>query len=123
MGMALSPARRPRLRSGGTWMGVSDKGRFAVAPNARGCSSQPADRESRGLLVVELLSHPEKRFDGHFAARFNAFTVLVADSDEAVFATNRPRFSKRRLRPGVYRLSNGGLDEPWRKAARLTAGV
>src|SRR5688572_15171238 len=42
------------LQSGGSWLGVSDEGRFAVVTNVRGGSTDPAPR-SRGALVADFL--------------------------------------------------------------------
>src|ERR1019366_3936015 len=44
------------LQSGGTWLGVSEQGRFAVVTNLRGFGPAKAGRPSRGILLRDLLS-------------------------------------------------------------------
>ena len=109
------------LQSGGTWLGVSERGRFAVVTNLRGYGAPETQRPSRGALVTDVLSG-----EGHYAdpgeallAGFNPFNLIRADVDEAYFLTNRPTNHQTLLAPGVYGLSNGGLDEPWPKTLRL----
>lgn len=109
------------LHSGGTWLGVSEQGRFAVVTNLRGYGAPEAHRPSRGALVKDVLSG-----EGHYAdvrearlSDFNPFNLITADADRAYFLSNRPTIDQRLLGPGVYGLSNGGMDEPWPKTVRL----
>src|SRR4249919_1335275 len=44
------------LQSGGTWLGVSEQGRFAVVTNLRGYGVPQPDCASRGALVADALS-------------------------------------------------------------------
>jgi uncharacterized protein with NRDE domain len=111
------------LVSGGTWMGVSEAGRFAVVTNIRGHGSPDPELESRGALVVRLLTEPAASLEAGMSARFNAFNVIAADGDQASFFANRPTFQRRSLAPGVYGLSNADLDDPWPKTVRLRSGV
>ena len=110
-------------QSGGTWMGVSEQGRFAVVTNLRGFGAPAPDRPSRGALVKDLLTG-EGRFADPDRADFdslNPFNLIFADDAEARFLSNRPETVRSRLAPGIYGLSNGALDEPWPKTMRLKA--
>ncbi|WP_129791591.1 NRDE family protein [Sphingosinicella sp. CPCC 101087] len=113
------------LQSGGSWMGVSEQGRFAVVTNLRGYGPPQPKRVSRGALVSDPLAgrgrFAELRTDE--LAAFNPFNLIVADGDRADFLTNRPEPLRRRLEPGVYGLSNGPLDAPWPKTLRLKEGL
>jgi len=103
------------LQSGGTWLGVSEQGRFAVVTNLRGFGPPAPDRTSRGALVTDMLA-------GEAPAApdaFNPFNLIAAGHDEALFLTNRPEPVRATLAPGLYGLSNGALDEPWPKTLRL----
>ena len=111
------------LLSGGTWLGVSEEGRFAVVTNVRGHGPPDPELESRGALLVSLLSEPAFELDAACAARFNPFNVIIAEGDQAYFLANRPQFQRRVLAPGVYGLSNADLDEPWPKTIRLRSGL
>jgi uncharacterized protein with NRDE domain len=111
------------LVSGGTWMGVSEEGRFAVVTNIRGHGAPNADLESRGSLVVRLLTDSASELDAEVAARFNPFNVIIAEGDQASFFANRPEFHRRSLGRGVYGLSNADLDDPWPKTLRLKSSL
>jgi uncharacterized protein with NRDE domain len=45
--------------------------------------------------------------------------MVVAEPQQVVLMTNRPEVKKQTLQPGYHSLSNGPLDAPWPKAARL----
>lgn len=109
------------LKSGGTWLGVSDQGRFAVVTNLRGYGEADPGRVSRGELVTDLLAGEGRYSDLRDAnlADFNPFNLIVADAERAHFLTNRPQEIRSLLAPGIYGLSNGALDEPWPKTMRL----
>lgn len=111
------------LQSGGTWLGVSEQGRFAVVTNLRGYGMPEPDRASRGALVTDLLSGEGRYADPSEAdlADFNPFNLIVADRDRAHFLSNRPMATRSLLAHGIYGLSNGALDEPWPKTMRLKA--
>lgn len=111
------------LLSGGTWLGVSEQGRFAVVTNLRGFGPPAADRESRGALVTGLLAGEGPHGDPETAdlSVFNPFNLILADGERARFLSNRPDEVRGGLAPGIYGLSNGGLDDPWPKTMRLKA--
>src|SRR5260221_7403984 len=109
------------LQAGGTWLGVSERGYFAVVTNLRGYGVPEPGRASRGTLVTDALSG-EGRYadlcDADFSD-FNPFNLIVADRERAYFLSNRPMNVRSLLAPGIYGLSNGALDEPWPKTMRL----
>src|SRR4051794_38720123 len=109
------------LQSGGSWLGVSERGRFAVVTNLRGYGVPEPGRASRGALVTDFLSgegrYAEPRDDD--LSDFNPFNLITADRERAYFLSNRPENVRSLLAPGIYGLSNGALDEPWPKTMRL----
>lgn len=109
------------LLSGGTWMGVSEQGRFAVVTNLRGFEVPRSDAPSRGWLLRDGLAGEGAYADPDDTVLdgFSPFNLIRIQADEAEFQTNRPTPSRSALTPGVYGLSNGGLDEPWPKTDRL----
>jgi len=109
------------LQSRGTWLGVSERGRFAVVTNLRGHGSPEAGRVSRGALVTAVLSGEGKYADPSEAelADFNPFNLIVAGLEGASFFSNQPASTRCILAPGIYGVSNGALDEPWPKTLRL----
>lgn len=109
------------LQSRGTWLGVSERGHFAVVTNLRGHGTPEGGRVSRGALVTAVLSGEGKYADPSDAelADFNPFNLIVAGLEHASFFSNQPASARCILAPGIYGLSNGALDEPWPKTMRL----
>jgi uncharacterized protein with NRDE domain len=109
------------LQSGGTWLGVSERGRFGVITNLRSFGLPLAGRPSRGLLLRDLLAGEGQyaELSGADLADFNPFNLITVDGGEATFSSNRPSSMRRTLAPAVYGLSNGALDEPWPKTVQL----
>lgn len=111
------------LVSGGTWLGVSEEGRFAVVTNLRGFGGPKPDAPSRGFLLSHMLmgdgAHVEP--DDATLATFSPFNLVRVRNGLADFWTNEPAPSRRLLPAGLYGLSNGQLDEPWPKTVRLKA--
>jgi len=113
------------LKSGGTWLGVSEQGRLAVVTNLRGQGPPVDERPSRGRLAREFLvgEGGYARFDEADLADFNPMNLIVAEGGQAAFFTNRPRPVRRPLAAGLYGLSNGDLDAPWPKTRQLKAAL
>jgi uncharacterized protein with NRDE domain len=113
------------LQSGGTWLGVSHAGRFALVTNLRGYGDPDPDRVSRGALVTDLLTHSGRYADPARAPLqdFNPFNLILADRSEAHCLSNRPDDIRSTLAHGIYGLSNGTLDEPWPKTLQLKAAL
>ncbi|HKX41002.1 MAG TPA: NRDE family protein [Burkholderiaceae bacterium] len=113
------------LESGGTWMGLTQQGRFAFLTNVRDPRRHDPDAPSRGAIVPAWLSGREAtdRFwmrtalSGH-----NGFNLVAADFTQGeCFWASSTEPNPRRLQRGVYGLSNGGLDAPWPKVETLKA--
>lgn len=113
------------LKSGGTWLGVTPAGRFAIVTNLRGHGSPDAERASRGALVTDLLTGTGHYADPATAALqdFNPFNLILADRGTAHFLSNRPGDIRTGLAHGIYGLSNGTLDEPWPKTLQLKGAL
>ncbi len=111
------------LTAGGTWLGVNRAGHFAAITNYRDAEARDLDAPSRGRLVADFLRGGRgareylRELLGH-AHRYNGFGLLVADSRELFFYSNRSSESARALTPGLYGLSNHMLDTPWPKVER-----
>lgn len=109
------------LASGGTWLGVSEAGRFAVVTNLRGFGGPRPGAPSRGFLLRDVLSGdgPYAEPDDTTLAAFSPFNLIRVREGSADFWTNEPAPARSPLLPGLYGLSNGRLDEPWPKTVRL----
>ncbi len=113
------------LVSKGTWLGITDTGRFAAVTNYRD-PNQAKGVRSRGDLVADFLKLdvPTGEYLNEVAERkteYTGFSLLAgqinAGSNELYYYSNRGEGPKE-LAPGLYGLSNGLLDVPWPKVAR-----
>ncbi|HJW27003.1 MAG TPA: NRDE family protein [Rhodocyclaceae bacterium] len=104
------------LEAGGTWLGVTDAGRFAAVTNVREPGS-PKGNRSRGELTRNFLLGKEDA-GGYLAgiegSQYSGFNLLVSDGDSLWYGSNRDG-TPRELPPGIYGLSNHLLDTPWPK--------
>jgi uncharacterized protein with NRDE domain len=108
--------------AGGTWMGVTAQGRFALVTNFREPGRYLAPAPSRGALVEDYLRGNDS--PQAYLARthesdqaYNGFNLIVGDTRQAWYLSNRDG-PPRPLAPGIYALSNHLLDTPWPKLAR-----
>ena len=107
------------LQAGGTWLGVTRRGRFAALTNYRDPEQRRADAASRGALVAHMLASDTSVAEGltylrDVGAGYNAFNLIFSDGErlgifESALGTGRE------LPPGIYGLSNHLLDTPWPK--------
>ncbi|MFN2100405.1 NRDE family protein [Altererythrobacter sp. MF3-039] len=113
------------LQSGGTWLGVSEAGRFVLVTNLRGYGQPDPRKRSRGELVTNLLAGEADPRDADQLAlhAYNPFNLFCADVSGARFLTNRPESVSTGLAHGIYGVSNGTLDEPWAKTVYLKGAV
>lgn len=117
------------LRGGGTWMGITQDGRFAAITNVRAPSENRVDAPSRGNLVADYLIGKTSAEEylaeiAQYAADFNGFNLLVGDHDKLIWYSNKAGDDARNgkpLAPGIYGISNGGLDSCWPKVVRSKA--
>ena len=110
------------LEAGGTWVGVSASGRFAVVTNYRDGLNPPKAPRSRGSLTADFLAGdmPPARYLETIrphAQEYGAFSLLVGDARELHFFSNRGG-PEGLVAPGVHGLSNHLLDTPWPKVER-----
>lgn len=109
------------LEAGGTWLGVGPGGRFAALTNIRD-PGQPLGPRSRGELVATYLRGDlsvEAYLDqvASRSAQYSGFNLLVGDSRQLGYL-HAGEAAPRVLEPGVYGLSNAGLDTPWPKLVK-----
>ncbi len=107
------------LRAGGTWLGVTAAGRFALVTNFRVPGYPKPDLASRGGLITGWLTG-EPLPD---IAAMNPFNLCLADRDAAQVLTNHPTPERHTLSPGVHGLSNGAFQRPWPKTRQLCTAL
>jgi len=111
------------LQAGGTWLGVSRDGRFGVVTNFRDLQKAEPHAPSRGELITRFLARnvSARQFGDNLApgaASYAGFNLLLADSSDMVYLSNRAMALSRALPSGIYGLSNHFLDTPWPKLER-----
>lgn len=115
------------LSGGGTWLGVSTRGRFAALTNFRNPATHRADAPSRGALVKDFLVGQMSA--GAYvedimreAVPYNGFCLLVWDGRELFFFSNRAE-APMKVESGVYGLPNHLLNTPWPKVVKGRSGL
>lgn len=111
------------LQSGGTWMGVTAAGRWAVVTNFRNGRDQKTYHTSRGQLIQHFLESDETpiRFAQSLEnnqCEYAGFNLFVGDQTQAVYMSNRGE-APQVLPKGVYVVSNGLMSEDWQKTQHL----
>jgi uncharacterized protein with NRDE domain len=111
------------LQSGGTWLGVGKHGRVSAVTNVRSADGPHAGMLTRGALVTAALADGPAALDAFAPAAYNGFNLIAVDATQARFLGNSPSGHQLELSPGLYGLSNGAFDAPWRKSEFLKAGL
>jgi len=111
------------LQSGGTWMGVTATGRWAVMTNFRDGQDQNSYPTSRGHILQDFLESELTpiRFAQELEKKqcdYAGFNLFVGDREQAVYMSNRGE-APQMLAHGVYVVSNGLLTEHWEKTRHL----
>lgn len=113
------------LEAGGTWLGVTANGRFAVVTNYReGLNPAKAPR-SRGELPAEFLRGDMSASDyvhelqGR-GGEYGGFSFICSEGAELWFCSNRAVVPQA-ITPGIHGLSNHLLDTAWPKVERSKA--
>ncbi|MGQ0710333.1 MAG: NRDE family protein [Rhodoferax sp.] len=111
------------LEAGGTWLGVTPTRRMAALTNVRNGQPQNPQAPSRGHLVQDFLTSTAS--SGAYLhglldllQAYNPFNLLVWDGDVLLLLESR-HGRIHALPAGVGSVSNGDLDTPWPKTARL----
>lgn len=111
------------LQSGGTWMGITASGRWAVITNFRDGNDKNNYPTSRGHIIQHFLESELKpiRFAQELEKRqcdYAGFNLFVGDREQAVYMSNRGE-APQVLAHGVYVVSNGLMSEDWQKTRHL----
>src|SRR5882724_7114577 len=113
------------LEAGGTWLGITTTGRYAIVTNYReGLDPAKAPR-SRGALTADFMrgdATPEQylRSVEPQAQEYGGFNLMCGDRDSFWYLSNRGG-SAARVAPGIHGLSNHLLDTSWPKVETAKA--
>lgn len=108
------------LKQGGTWLGITTSGRFAALTNYRDAGTGiNSSAPSRGHLVSDYLKENYAALQylediNKNSSQYNGFNLLIGDASGLYYYSNRESLI-RKLKPGIYGLSNHLLDTLWPK--------
>jgi uncharacterized protein with NRDE domain len=110
------------LQAGGTWMGITRKGKFAAITNFRDLKNHKNDAPSRGKLTLNFLINdvaPEEYYNGLKPElnNYNGFNLILGNIDELYYFSNKTN-GLQKLKPGIHGISNAILDTPWPKVEK-----
>ncbi|MEX0943020.1 MAG: NRDE family protein [Pseudomonadales bacterium] len=110
------------LQAGGTWLGITRKGRFAAVTNFREDPPEPLPPRSRGELTANFLTSSAScvtylKQVHKVANEYRGFNLIVFDGERCFYYSNREKHI-RELVPGCYGLSNQLLNCDWPKVTR-----
>jgi len=111
------------LQSGGTWMGITSSGRWALVTNYRDATDKTSYPTSRGHIVQQFLESElvpirfAQQLEMH-QQDYAGFNIFFGTSEQAVYMSNRGE-PPQLLAKGVYVVSNGVLSDHWEKAIHL----
>ena len=107
------------LEAGGTWMGVTQGGRFAALTNCAAIRGEGA--KSRGHLVADFLTCSRTKGTGALdyvagiaGDDYAGFNLVLFDGESLVLFSN-DRSEPRVLGTGVHAISNTSIDVDWPK--------
>jgi uncharacterized protein with NRDE domain len=115
------------LQAGGTWLGISNRGRFAALTNFRNPNDRRLDAPSRGALVSSFLAGTMTAQGfmldlSRDADAYNGFSMLAGDASGLFCYSNRGD-DVIKVQPGIHGLSNHLLDTPWPKVVKGRSGL
>lgn len=110
------------LRAGGTWFGITKKGRIAAVTNYRDPALIRSHPPSRGKLVRGFLLSQQGPTDylkrlAQEAGNYSGFNLIIGDPDDLYWYSNIGS-GPHKLTCNIYGLSNHLLDTPWPKVTR-----
>lgn len=110
------------LKEGGTWLGITKRGRIAMITNYREPGSFNPNAPTRGGLVSDYLSGSEPALTyleqlRSGAQTYNGYNLILGDDTGLYYSSNRTE-RVTQLSSGVYGLSNQLLNTPWPKVSK-----
>ena len=111
------------LQSGGTWMGVTKAGRWAIVTNYRDGADKQSYPTTRGNLIQAFLESDQIpiRFAQELEKsqrEYAGFNLFIGDQQQAVYMSNRGE-APQVLSKGVFVVSNGLMSDDWEKTKHL----
>lgn len=111
------------LEAGGTWLGITESGRFSAVTNYRDFHKPvKTNSPTRGKLTTAFLfegdspSSYTKKLQGN-SSDYNGFNLVYGIKNDLYYFSNQLNTCTK-LGEGIYGLSNALLDTPWPKVEK-----
>ncbi len=111
-------------KEGGSWFGITRKGRIVYLTNFRNPKAFDESKESRGFIVKEFLNSNKGALEfleklKTEINKYNPFNLLVSDNLENLYYLSSITKEIKVIEDGIHGLSNGLFDEEWPKVRKL----
>lgn len=107
------------LQAGGTWLGLSQQGRFSALTNFRQPQLLDKNKKSRGDLVLQALVKTDQKISvqlNESAHLYNGFNIVFGQLNKLTCFDSVSQKTQV-LTSGFHSLCNGALDDVWPKMA------
>jgi uncharacterized protein with NRDE domain len=111
------------LQANGTWLGITQDGRFSALTNFRDLKNIKPNAPTRGMLTLDFLKgkySPKEYYDKikMDADTYNGFNLITGTVTDLYYYSNvSNEFLE--LGNGIFGLSNSLLDTPWPKVMQI----
>jgi len=110
------------LKGGGTWLGITEKGRFGALTNYRDPTGVDLSAPTRGSIVIDYLTGKDSAVSYLYQLAesnvpYNKFSVILGTMDELYYFTNATK-KYQKIEKGIHGLCNHLLDTPWPKVVK-----
>ncbi|GEK34897.1 NRDE family protein [Kurthia sibirica] len=111
------------VERGGSWLALTNNGRFAAVTNYRDFTLEPVGEKSRGDLVSHFISSDITAEDYMAAIQavrldYGPMNLLVYDGKKLIHFNNIDNRINE-LQAGIHGLSNASINTPWPKVERM----
>ena len=110
------------LQAGGTWLAISDDGRFAAITNYKEPTNGNTDLKSRGELVSNYITSKEVTSSEYLenikGKNYAGFNLLLGDKEGIHYFSNRTE-EVDKLEPGIHAVGNLLLNSQTKKSIKV----
>ena len=110
------------LQAGGTWLAVSDDGRFAAITNYKELINEKADLKTRGELVSNYITSKGLSSIDYLenikGINYAGFNLLLGDKEGIHYFSNRTEEIDK-LEPGIHAVGNLLLNSQTKKSIKV----
>ena len=110
------------LQAGGTWLAISDDGRFAAITNYKETTNGNTDLKSRGELVSNYITSKEVTSSEYLenikGKNYAGFNLLLGDKEGIHYFSNRTE-EVDKLEPGIHAVGNLLLNSQTKKYIKV----